>query len=157
MQPTDVLEWRAVTEEMQHFLAADSPIPSEESSAEGSGGRGYTLSLRCALESPLAGKPLILPKKRSRTFKQDGTMQKNSAPFKKKCCSYSAQDCMKLALRKCAKKRSPTELGKSFIHSLASKLKQYLQMLSKCEFFGCCGELLTCLLKHASLHYNLSP
>ena len=27
VQPTDVLEWRAVIQEMQHFLAADSLVP----------------------------------------------------------------------------------------------------------------------------------
>ena len=54
LQPTDVIEWQAVTEEARRFLEIDSPIPSDE----GSGGHGYTLNPRCTIESPLAGNSL---------------------------------------------------------------------------------------------------
>ena len=58
-KPTDVLEWRTVTQEMENFLAADS-LPAADS--EGGGGRHASppLPIRCQLESPLAGVPFTV-------------------------------------------------------------------------------------------------
>ena len=57
LQPTDVLEWRLVTQEMEQFLTAESPAskPLE------TGRHATTLPIRCQLESPLAGIPFTAP------------------------------------------------------------------------------------------------
>ena len=59
LQPTDVLEWRTVTQEMENFLAADSLAIAD---SEGGGGKhaSRALPIRCQLESPLAGVPFTV-------------------------------------------------------------------------------------------------
>lgn len=57
LQPTDVLEWRTVIQEMSGFLSADSPIAGSQEA----GRHPSTLPIRCQLESPLAGIPFTAP------------------------------------------------------------------------------------------------